>query len=107
MKEPIHMAKTPKYPKKLRMTLEKIVSAREAREANPASIRPASPIDGSPFDTLWHHFIPKSSTETMVVRLEDQPISRMRVTYTMRSEEASYFRLFVSPPWGKEDGASL
>lgn len=85
------MAKPKRYPKKLRMKLEKIAAKRAEREGLEDDIDPA-------FKTLWHEFLGKKSVELMTANF-DNP-NRLRTRYVMRVPRSH--AVSMRPPWFRE-----
>ena len=86
------MAKPKRYPRKLRMKLEKIRAERAEREG-----RETDEIDQA-FKTLWHEFLGRDSVELMATNF-DNP-RRIRTRYVMRLQRSQ--AVTVRPPWFRE-----
>jgi len=84
------MAKKTKYPRKLRVKLEKIAAARDAREAaGEDDIRPS---------TLWHEFMPKKSVHLMH-GVVDEERQKLHMTYHLTALDHPPDRVVIPAPW--------
>jgi hypothetical protein len=101
------MAKPVRYPRKLRMKLEKIVAERDQREAQ-AQAGHADPFYGSdgrfdPFRNFYRAFHRPDSVEVMHGRLDDTG-ARMSIRYRLK---ARFRDLAVAKaPWTEPDASS-
>lgn len=95
------MAKSIRYPKKLRVKLERIAAEREAREK-----APATPNGFDPFKTFLHSFMPCKSAHLLHARFDDL-LYRIEQTWHLEAPVNPEI-IIVPPPWeGKfKPGAS-
>jgi hypothetical protein len=91
------MAKTVRYPRKLRAKLEKIASGRDAREA-----RAEPEID--PWHTFYRDFLPTGSVHLMHTVMTET-LMRME-THMHMAAPYEPERIAVPPPWEGNPGAS-
>ena len=87
------MAKPLKYPKKLRVKLEKMAEKREDRVAADAEAKDNERV----FNTLWHEFLGKGSVHVIRARFSDDQ-TKIQSTYDLfAAEKAEY--VYTTPPW--------
>ncbi len=104
MAKPDKSPKTTKYPRKLRVKLEKIATARDSRQEWPNDDQPFDPDKVDVHQTFYRSFLPHNSVHAMICRIDEV---LERVTMTSHMEEGPFTeRVTGPPPWASETGAS-
>ena len=93
------MAKKVKYPRKLRVKLERMASNRDAREAE-AMAEP----EFDPWRTFYRDFLPAGSVHLMHTVMNGT-LMRLQ-THTQMAPPYEPERIAVPPPWKGNPGAS-
>jgi hypothetical protein len=99
------MTKPVKYPRKLRMKLEKIAAARDNREALPPGAEDLakelfgnlSEEDRWPFNTFGRSFLPRNSVHLMAARIDDVHERIITTAYLFPQHHAEV--IGISAPW--------
>jgi hypothetical protein len=91
------MAKTtPRYPKKLRLKLERLAEKREARQAQEMT---QEQVMEQAAATLWREFLPNESVMLMAARF-DEKHHRLSVIHHLEPPHLPS-RIVNPPPWEK------
>lgn len=91
----------PKYPRKLRMTLEKVAQGKAGRETGEA---PKTDALSVVLDTLWHEFLPPNSVHLMYSRIDEAPM-RISTVYHLSATQRPEL-LSDKPPFLAESPTS-